>query len=556
MSGALKRHLIEQNKPVPQIKQADPQQVPNNAGGFTFEVSAKTRLERFLMLGTDGGTYYVNEKKLTEQNVDFLVNLIKTDPDLVLNTTVEVSHSGRAYRNSAALFVLALMFKHASVQYKAFGTLHIPFSQIARTSTHLFEMAGYFELLGGWSRSKRGAVANWYTSKTADELAYQVVKYRQRDGWTHRDMFRLAHPVGVDQNVSRFILGKYGPEHYSIDFFEGKPVRADFPEIIAGFKSVQDAAHVTEVVEDLSRFPNLPWEAIPTQFHKSPDVWRKLFENGQLKGQALLRQITRLARLGMFQDMVFARDYANRLVDGEMIAKTRLHPIQYLLALIGYTEGQIPRDSSSSGFGYYQLPRQRDWTPSPIIKDALNEGFYKAFQHVEPANKRTMIGLDVSGSMSSMAMGIDLTCAQVGAAMAMTVARTEPYYDIRGFSDTFKDLGISATMSLQEVLAKTERMTFSRTDCSLPMEHAIKNKLEIDTFVVITDNETYAGRRHPHVALQDYRQKSGIDAKLVVMGMTGTPFSIADPKDRGMLDVVGADTSVPRLIADFSAGRI
>jgi len=56
---------------------------------------------------------------------------------------------------------------------------------------------------------------------------------------------------------------------------------------------------------------------------------------------------------------------------------------------------------------------------------------------------------------------------------------------------------------------------------------------------------------HPVQALQAYRRQSGIPAKLVVVGMTSNGFSIADPDDAGMLDVVGFDTAAPRLIADF-----
>jgi hypothetical protein len=33
--------------------------------------------------------------------------------------------------------------------------------------------------------------------------------------------------------------------------------------------------------------------------------------------------------------------------------------------------------------------------------------------------------------------------------------------------------------------------------------------------------------------------------------MTATEISIADPNDRGMLDVVGCDAATPALIADF-----
>jgi 60 kDa SS-A/Ro ribonucleoprotein len=48
----------------------------------------------------------------------------------------------------------------------------------------------------------------------------------------------------------------------------------------------------------------------------------------------------------------------------------------------------------------------------------------------------------------------------------------------------------------------------------------------------------------------------GIDAKLAVLGIASTEFSIADPNDAGMLDVVGFDTNAPAIFADFSAGRL
>ena len=41
------------------------------------------------------------------------------------------------------------------------------------------------------------------------------------------------------------------------------------------------------------------------------------------------------------------------------------------------------------------------------------------------------------------------------------------------------------------------------------------------------------------------------NAKAVVVGMTSNGFTLADPNDRGMLDVVGFDTSVPAVISDF-----
>ena len=84
------------------------------------------------------------------------------------------------------------------------------------------------------------------------------------------------------------------------------------------------------------------------------------------------------------------------------------------------------------------------------------------------------------------------------------------------------------------------------------MLDAITHKIPVDVFIIYTDNETWAGAIHPFQALRQYREKMGIPAKLIVVGMTATQFSIADPNDAGMLDVVGFDTATPNLIADFA----
>lgn len=508
-------------------------EVKNNAGGFVFKVDDKSRLERFLILGTDKGTYYVGERKLTEDNIKFVKDLVRKNERLVVDTTVDVSANGRALKNSPALFAMATVMTDG--QDKAYARAAV--QKVARTSTHLYEYGEYIQSLGGWGRAKRRSVAEWYEGMDTDALAYQAVKYRQRNGWTHRDLFRLAHPQGVNQTVGNFILGKeYGNE----------------VEILNGFREMQAATSVADVVRILGVYRNLPWETIPTQFLKKVEVWKTLFYNGQLRGQALVRNITRLARIGAFDDMVFAADYAARLADPEMIAKTRLHPINFLNAVVVHEEGQVDRKSQ----GYWSYGRNKDWRTNGKIVDALNEGFHLAFKSVEPAGKRTLVATDVSGSMSQNAIGLDLSCAQVSAAVSMTVARTEPYSDIVGFASNIRDLGITAKSSLADAMRKVQQYNFGSTDASAAIEYAIRNKIAVDTFVIVTDNETYGGRRKPFQALKDYRQKTGIDARLAVLGVASTDFTIADPTDRGMMDFVGFDANAPKALADFSAGRI
>ena len=74
--------------------------------------------------------------------------------------------------------------------------------------------------------------------------------------------------------------------------------------------------------------------------------------------------------------------------------------------------------------------------------------------------------------------------------------------------------------------------------------------------MIFTDSETWASDVHPGQALRDYRRRSGIDARLIVVGMVSNGFSIANPSDPGMLDVVGFDTGTPEVIAGFAGGSL
>jgi 60 kDa SS-A/Ro ribonucleoprotein len=162
------------------------------------------------------------------------------------------------------------------------------------------------------------------------------------------------------------------------------------------------------------------------------------------------------------------------------------------------------------------------------------------------------LGCDVSGSMSTNQAGkTPLSCCEAAGAMAMVALHTEPECVPMAFCNHFVPIKLTTKMRLDEVAKHMHDNNFGTTDCSQPMLWALQNKIKADVFVVYTDNETWDGSVHPCQALQQYRQKFGIPAKLIVVGMTATEFSIADPDDAGMLDVVGFDTSAPTVMADF-----
>jgi 60 kDa SS-A/Ro ribonucleoprotein len=514
-----RQDVTPQSEPIPGSTQ-----VANSAGGYSFAIDKWGRLDRFLVLGTAGGTYYTTEQKLTKENAEVVFDCLAADPVRVVDRVVEVSQAGRAPKNNAALFVLAAAFSDEGAVRRC--DLAAALQLVARTGTHLFTFATYAQNLRGWGRSLRRAVAEWYEAKPLDALAYQLVKYRQRDGWTHRDLLRLAHPANLDPALALFATGR--------------PTDGG-PAILEAFHRLQSAPSA-KIAAEIVATSGLPWEAVPSEHLAGADVWRALIDADRLPITALFRNLGRMTANGTLVPMGGAVDrVVAALSDADRLKAGRVHPIQVLSALITYAQGHGTRGSLT-------------WEPVQSIIDALDSAFYQSFQFVEPTGKRTLLALDVSGSMTwgEIAGVPGLTPRSGSAAMALVTAATEPRHHIMGFSHELVPVPISPKSRLDDAIRVIEQVPYGATDCSLPMVWAHGKGVEVDTFVVYTDNETWAGRIHPVQALIQYRRQTGIDAKLVVVGMTATEFSIADPDDKGMLDVVGFDSAAPAVIADFS----
>ena len=520
-----------------QDEQADPRQRKNRAGGYTFVQDDFARLHRFLTLGTTGGTYYASERELTQENAGLVLELARKHAAEVVAAVLDISLAGRAPKQDPALFALAAAAKLGDDDGRRAALAAVPL--VARTGTHLFLFAGYLQQFGGWGRGTRRAIGNWYVDpgRTVDSVAYQVLKYRQRNGWSHADLLRLSHPKTTE------------PERRELfDWVHGRPADLDGLPLLAAFERVQAATDVTEVADVIALNRALSWEMIPDRFLNEPKVWEALLANG-LPQTALLRQLPRLTRLGLLEPLgLWARIVADQLADATGLKKARVHPVNVLVAQRTYSSGHGARGA-------------KEWTPSQPIVDALDAAFYLAYDAVEPTGKRMLLALDVSGSMMSPVSGLPITCREASAALALVTAATESSYEIVGFTskgDHWKPaltrLPISPRLRLETAIRAVSELPFGGTDCSLPMQYARRRKISVDTFVAYTDSETWHGEIHPHQALQQYRREMGIDARLVVVAMTANGSTIADPSDPGMLDVSGFDSAVPGLIGDFARG--
>ena len=94
-------------------------QVPNSAGGHAWQLDDWARLDRFLVLGSEGGTYYVSERKLTIENAEAVARCIAADGIRTIDRIVAVSEAGRAPKNDPAIFSLAMAAKLSAEKVRA-----------------------------------------------------------------------------------------------------------------------------------------------------------------------------------------------------------------------------------------------------------------------------------------------------------------------------------------------------------------------------------------------------------------------------------------------------
>jgi len=509
----------------PQCEKATPNQVLNNAGGYAFKVDPWTRLQRFLILGSVGGTYYASERAHTYDNVESLLELVASDGSQVVRKLVAVSLEGRAPKNDHAIFCLALAATHGNEVTKslAYGAI----ASVCRTGTHLFTFMQAVNGLRGWSRGLRRGVGAFYDDRNEDQVALQLIKYRQRNGWVHKDVLRLAHPKKHGKLFQWAVGKEVQTENALINSFE------ELQKLSAGKKE-----DVKRAIILLKEF-HLPWETLPTEFHQVPDIWSAMLPDMPL--QAMLRHLNRLTAMGLLANNLceHTKIVVEKLGSQEAIKKSRLHPMSILTTLGTYAKGQ-------------GIKGDLRWVPNISVCSALDDAFYLSFGNVTPTGKRIYKALDVSGSMNAAISGTPLTCRSASCAMAMISHRVEKWVEVGAFGTQMIPVTITPKMSLVDLCRKTQSLPWQGTDCARPILHALQYKIPVDLFEVYTDNETWAGAIHPFQALKKYRAEMGIDAKLVVIGMTATDFTIANPSDSGMLDVVGFDTATPEIISQFA----
>lgn len=519
-----------QTQPIPGRKA---QMIQGRSGGWMFDVGLWKMLQRCLLIGTAKSTYYAGKNELTEDFVEVMREAIAKNPERVAQQILYAS-DGRAINNSAPILALVLLsMGEAPEAKKAFGEI---FPQVVRTGSHFYEWLNYTKSLRGFGKVVREAGKNWFLREDVTGLAYQLLKYQQRYDFSHRDALRLFHVKPPTE------------DHQQL-----------FEWVVKGWEVLPTKIPSTALAqiwwyEWLKRNPNQTHEAIVqgrlTHEMAAPvgkmdkSAWQLLFN--EMPIGALLRNLGSLTEIGVLasHELVNLQRVEAVLNNKEHLRKGRIHPIDVLKALKTYQSGgKLGRS-------------KKTWNPVHKIVKILDKAVELSFDVVQPTGKVFMHAVDVSGSMASPIADMGLTCCEVAATMALVTAKAEKSYTIRGFSTQFCDLGITAKDSFRSAVQKASNKNFGGTDASVAYEWMIKNNFKADVICFWTDNESWAGYKHPSQALAEYRRKVNPNIKAIYITLAPYQITLVDPNDPLSWDLGGFDPGTPRIIQMLATGEL
>lgn len=496
--------------------------VKNNAGGYGFEVTPQDRLERFLLIGSEGGTYYVGEQKLTQDNATQIISLIKADGEKVVSTVVDFAVANRAPKADAGIFVLALAATYGDEKTK--NASYAAISKVCKTSTHLFTFLANVQNLRGWSRGLRNGVAKFYTTKNAQQIAYQMAKYRNRAGFTHKDALRLSHPRSTDANTNSlfgYAVGKIKAEDLA-------------PCLVKVFEQAQSCTDEKTLVSLIREF-NLTWEMVPNTMINKPEVLSALLEG--MPCTALLRNLNRFSYNGMTDgNTETVKTICAKLKNKEFVKKGGVHPLNVVNSMLTYSNGR-----GTLG--------DKTWKVSQKIVDALSETYELALAALESTGKNILVAVDISGSMQHAVNGMAMTASQIANVLGVTILKAEDEAEMIWFDTGLSAPTVGRRTSIDDVLKQSP--CGGGTDCAQAFVHALNTKIKYDAILILTDSETWAGGSHGLELLNKYRKSINRDVKVIEVAMVANPHTTLPVDDKNVLRVVGFDASVVDVIQNY-----
>jgi 60 kDa SS-A/Ro ribonucleoprotein len=443
----------------------------NEAGGRAYQLAPRHALAQLAATGCFNGTYYADA---ADQLATLLTLVNQVDDNLFLAKLAVYSRE-RAYLKDMPAALLVVLSRRDPAQFRRAFDRVVDNGRVLRT---LFQMirSGQFGRKS-LSYALQRAFQRWLNQASVGQLLAASIG----NDPSLRDVFRLARPTPAD-NSRRALFGWLTDKPVE----KWAPATADgLPEEVRALIAFRAAQTEMEQVDILCRC-RFRWDLLADAV-RGPAVWKAIA--GQMGPQALRMNLNTLLRHGVLTgDPALIEHVAARIADPAEIVRARQFPYQFLAAYLN-AEDQVPHR----------------------IKAALSEAAEIACGNVPELPGPVVIGLDVSGSMSSPVTGqrglgatSKVRSVDLAALFAAAILRRNPDSVVIPFDTRAFQADVDPQDSILSLAARLATFGGGGTDCSLPLAMA-NGKYRDRAFagcVLVSDNESWVGTgRHGSTAV-------------------------------------------------------
>lgn len=440
----------------------------NEARGPAYALPPKHALAQLAATGCLNGAFYAEP----EEQLATLRALVAQVGDNTYLAKLAVYSCERAFmKDMPALLLMVLASRDTKLMQQVFDRV-VDNGRVLRT---LFQMvrSGQFDKRS-LSGSLQRAFQRWLNGASVEKLLSASIGHDP----SLRDVLRLARPTPVD-NARRALFGWLADK----DVSKWAPATAvDLPEPVRALIAFRQAETADAQVQILSRL-HARWDLL-ADTARGTAAWAAIARN--MGPQALRMNLNTLARHKVFRDDRMIEDVARRIADAGEIRRSRQFPYQYLSAYL-HVSDDVPQK----------------------IKAALHEAAEIACGNVPELPGPVVIGLDVSGSMTSPVTGArgrgatsKMRCVDVAALFAAAILRRNPDSVLIPFDTQAYYPSVDPHDSILSLAKRLAKYGGGGTDCSLPLVKANSDYRErkFAGCVLISDTESWVYRRRPYWA--------------------------------------------------------